>query len=49
MSTPQFAPVREMLRNDPTQLNLVMEQIMATSPGLYNVNDYITKMIAENP
>lgn len=37
MSTPEFASVRDLLRDDPAQISTVLEQIMITSPPLYNV------------
>lgn len=37
ISTPDFAAIREILRDDPTSLNAVLEQIRHTSVPLYNV------------
>ena len=42
VNNPQFAQIRQLIRNDPSALQPILQQIAQTSPQLY-------ALIAQNP
>ena len=49
VNSPQFAQFRQTIRNDPSALQPILEQLATTSPELYNVTSSLTQLIAQHP
>ena len=49
MNNPALAQIKQLIRNDPSAVAPILQQISQTSPELYQVKNALIKIISQNP